>query len=60
MKNDIFKVDDQMKILEESMGKITNLATKIDDSLRIKREEIQKLEIVNKDLQKLNSLCEFP
>lgn len=39
-----------MKVLEDSMNKITNLATKIDDSLRIKREEIQKLEIVNKDL----------
>ena len=40
MKNDIFKVDDKMKVLEESMNKITSLATKIDDSLRIKRQEI--------------------
>ena len=40
MKNDIFKIDDKMKVLEESMAKVTNLATKIDDSLSIKREEI--------------------
>jgi hypothetical protein len=60
MKNDIFKVDEKMKTLEQSMLKITDLAGKIDDSLCVKREEIRKLEVVNKDLQKLNSLCEFP
>ncbi len=40
MKNDIFKVDEKMKILEDSMNKITNLSSKIDESLRPKREEI--------------------
>lgn len=50
MKNDIFKVDEKMKILEQSMSKINLLANKIDESLHTKREEIQKLETVNKDL----------
>ncbi len=40
MKDKIFKVDDKMKVLEESMDRINQLATTIDDSLRIKREEI--------------------
>ena len=40
MKNDIFKVDEKMKILDESMNKITSLSSKIDESLRPKREEI--------------------
>ncbi len=50
MKNDIFKVDDKMKNLEDSMNKIISLSTHIDDSLSIKRGEIQKLDIINKDL----------
>ena len=42
------------------MERITGLASTIDDSLHIKREEIQKLEIVNKDLRNLSEICEFP
>lgn len=60
MKNDIFKVDDKMKVLEESMNRITNLSTKVDDSLSIKRGEIQKLNTIKIDLEKLNMLCRFP
>jgi len=37
MKNDIFKVDDKMKVLEDSMNKVTSLANKVDDALSVKR-----------------------
>lgn len=37
MKNDIFKVDDKMKVLEDSMNKVTALANKVDDALSVKR-----------------------
>jgi len=40
MKSEIFNVDSKMAILEESMNKISSLATIIDDSLSIKRTEI--------------------
>ncbi|EAR85282.2 phospholipid-translocating P-type ATPase, flippase family protein (macronuclear) [Tetrahymena thermophila SB210] len=60
MKSDIFKVDDKMKVLEESMNKITSLSTKVDESLSIKRNEIQKLNTIKVDLEKLNMLCRFP
>lgn len=60
MKDDIYQVDDKIKILEQSMKKITSLSTTIDDALKIKRNEIQKLETVNQDLQKLSSLSNFP
>lgn len=42
------------------MYSITDLAFQIDDSLHVKREEIQKLEIVNQDLKNLNNICQFP
>lgn len=60
MKEDINKVDNKIKTLENSMNKINSLASNIDDSLKTKRNEIQKLDTVNKDLQKLKNLCEFP
>lgn len=60
MKESIVKVDSKMKSLESSMNKINALTSKIDDSLKTRRNEIQKLDIVNKDLQKLKSLCDFP
>lgn len=42
------------------MDKISHLSKKIDSSLSTKREEIIKLDIVNKDLSKLNNVCDFP
>lgn len=42
------------------MDKISNLALKIDSTFKVKRKEIQKLDTVNKDLQKLKNLCDFP
>lgn len=60
MKTDISKVDDKLKRLDESMDKISELALKIDNTFSVKRKEIQKLDTINKDLQKLKNLCEFP
>ena len=60
MKENIIKVDEKLKVLNSSMGKINGLVSKIDDNLKVKRNEIQKLDTVNKDLQKLKKICEFP
>ena len=60
MKNNICMVDDKLKILESSMDKISDLALKIDETFKFKRKEIQKLDTVNRDLQKLRNLCDFP
>jgi hypothetical protein len=42
------------------MDKISELALKIDSTFSVKRKEIQKLDTINKDLEKLKNLCEFP
>lgn len=60
MKTDISKVDDKLKSLDQSMDKISELALRIDSTFAVKRKEIQKLDTINKDLQKLKNLCEFP
>jgi len=60
MKENIIKVDEKLKVLNTSMTKINGLVSKIDDNLKVKRNEIQKLDTVNKDLQKLKKICEFP
>jgi hypothetical protein len=53
MKDDIEKVDVKLQGLQDSIRKINNSALKIDDSLKIKRTEIQKLDTINKDLQRV-------
>lgn len=53
-------VDDKLKVLEKSMDRISQLALKIDSTFSVKRKEIQKLDTINKDLQKLKNLCDFP
>ena len=60
MKDNICAVDDKLKILEKSMDRISTLAIKIDSTFAVKRKEIQKLDTINKDLEKLKNLCEFP
>lgn len=60
MKDNICMVDDKLKVLEKSMDKISQLALKIDSTFSVKRKEIQKLDTINKDLEKLKNLCEFP
>ena len=60
MKENIIKVDEKLKVLSTSMSNINGLVYKIDDNLKVKRAEIQKLDTVNKDLQKLKKICEFP
>lgn len=57
MKDNICKVDDKLKILESSMDNISGLALKIDSTFSVKRKEIQKLDTINKDLEKLRNLC---
>jgi hypothetical protein len=42
------------------MDNISQLALKIDSTFSVKRKEIQKLDTINKDLEKLKNLCEFP
>lgn len=49
-----------MEKLEGSVGRINDLAFKVDSTLEIKRSEIKKLDLVNKDLSGLKKLCEFP
>ncbi len=53
MKDDIEKVDEKLKVLEDSVNKINDCALKIDDNLKVKRNEIQKLDTINKDLQRV-------
>lgn len=60
MKDNICMVDEKLKVLDSSMDKISDLALKIDETFKFKRKEIQKLDTVNKDLQKLRNLCDFP
>jgi vacuolar protein sorting-associated protein 51 len=60
MKDNICQVDDKLKVLETSMDNISRLALKIDSTFAVKRKEIQKLDTINKDLEKLKNLCEFP
>lgn len=60
MKDNICMVDEKLKVLDSSMERISELALKIDETFKFKRKEIQKLDTVNKDLQKLKNLCEFP
>ena len=42
------------------MDRIAMLSRKIDESLSVKRGEIIKLDTVNKDLSKLNNVCNLP
>ena len=60
MKDNICAVDGKLRVLEQSMDKISSLALKIDSTFAVKRKEIQKLDTINKDLEKLKNLCEFP
>ena len=60
MKDNICMVDEKLKVLEKSMDNISELALKIDETFKFKRKEIQKLDTVNKDLQKLRNLCDLP
>ena len=53
-------VDDKLRVLEQSMDKISSLALKINSTFAVKCREIQKLYTINKDLEKLKNLCEIP
>ena len=60
MKDNICAVDSKLHVLEGSMDNISKLANKIDSTFAVKRKEIQKLDTINRDLQKLKNLCDFP
>lgn len=60
MKDNIEGVEKKMSRLEESVSKINSLALKIDSTLDTKRNEIKKLDLINKDLSNLKKLSEFP
>lgn len=40
MKEDIEKVDDKLKVLEDSISRINDSAIRIDSNLKTKRKEI--------------------
>ena len=50
MKQKFSNLEERMDKLSSSMEKINSLAGKIDDHLYVKRNEITKLDIVNRDL----------
>ena len=60
MKDSIVGVEEKLRNLDTSMSKINNLATVIDDNLKVKRNEINKLDTINKELGKLDNLCQLP
>lgn len=60
MREDIEKSEQDLSSLAGSIESIRVLSSRIDDSLRPKREEIQKLDKVNQDLSKLKLLWELP
>lgn len=60
MKDSIEGIELKMDRLEKSVDKINTLAIKIDTTLETKRDEIKKLDLINKDLSGLRRLCEFP
>lgn len=60
MREELEKTEDSLDRLSGSIDKIKNMSEKIDDTLKPKREEIQKLDKINKDLSNLKMLCELP
>ena len=60
MKESIEGVEKKMEKLERSINRINDLAVKVDTTLETKRNEIKKLDLINKDLSGLRKLCEFP
>jgi len=60
IKDNILKLDEKMKTLDQTMNKVNKVSLTIDSALKTKQKEIQKLDVINKDLQKLSNLCEFP
>ena len=60
MKTDLSKLDSKIMTLESSMENITNLVLKVESQIQVKRNEIQKLDTINKDLSKLKYLCDLP
>ena len=59
MKDDIEKVDDKLKVLEVSISRINDSAIRIDSSLKTKRKEIQRLDTINNDLQRVSCKKNF-
>lgn len=60
MREEIDKTEDDLNQLQRSIDNIRGSSRKIDAILRPKRQEIQKLDKINKDLDNLKMLCELP
>lgn len=60
MRQEIEKTEDDLDQLQKSIDNIRRSSRKIDAILRPKRQEIQKLDKINKDLDNLKMLCELP
>jgi hypothetical protein len=60
MRQEIEKTEDDLDQLQRSIDNIRSSSRKIDAILRPKRQEIQKLDKINKDLDNLKMLCELP
>lgn len=60
MREELEKTEDSLDQLANSIENIKNTSQKIDETLKPKREEIQRLDKINKDLSNLKMLCELP
>lgn len=60
MREEIEKTEKDLDRLADSIEKIKEISTNIDETLKPKRNEIQKLDKINKDLSNLKMLCELP
>lgn len=60
MREELEKTEKDLDRLSFSIGNIKTISTQIDDTLKPKRDEIQRLDKINKDLSNLKMLCELP
>ena len=60
MREELEKTEQDLDKLTNSISNIKNTSTYIDDTLKPKRDEIQRLDKINKDLSNLKMLCELP
>ncbi len=60
MREEIEKTGPDLEKLAESIETIKTVSSGIDETLRPKRNEIHRLDKINKDLSNLKTLCELP
>lgn len=60
MREEVEKTESDLEKLTESIDRIKRYTGSIDETLKPKRAEIQRLDRINKDLSNLKVLCELP